>query len=334
MRLLGAIVGGSANCLSSNNCIQIVSLSARQGEHYTPLIRPKFPDRGKLKKDKGKFDNIHAAYFSALPTSGGVLPAVGREFTDRMSSTPRLMRRVGIIGCGGIGAPVIAALQAGRAGEWALAAVLANSDRCVEGVLVTTDVAAFFSSGLDLIVDTAGPDALRQHGVRALEIADLWTVSGTALAEPKFHDLLESTGRRVGHRLRLLSGGIAGLDGIAAASIDENAVVKMIVETAPTGEDRAQLFQGTAREAAKRYPNHANVVVATALAGPGLDAVSVEVMRPAPAEGRTLSLTAQSAFGFFTVHVEAKVVPEERIHTVAASIIASLRRESAVLWAG
>lgn len=244
------------------------------------------------------------------------------------------MRRVGIIGCGGIGAPVIAALQAGRAGEWALAGVLANTGRCLEGVMVTTDVEAFFSGGLDLIVDTAGPDALRQHGVRALEIADLWTVSGTALAEPKFHDALESTGRRAGHRLRLLSGGIAGLDGVAAASIDQNAVVKMVVATTPTGEDRTQLFQGTAREAAKRYPNHANVVVATALAGPGLDAVSVQVIRPAATEGQTLSLTAQSVFGHFMVHVEANVVPENGFHTVAASIIASLRRESTILWAG
>lgn len=244
------------------------------------------------------------------------------------------MRRVGIIGCGRIGAPVVAALQEGRAGEWSLISVLTNSDKWLDGVVVTNDADAFFSSDLDLVIDAAGPDALRQHGVRALEAAELWSVSGTALADPEFHELLESAGRRTGHRLRLLSGGIVALDGVAAASAEEKAVVKMTVETAPTGEGRARLFQGTAREAAKRYPNHANIVVATALAGPGLDAVTVEVVRPAPGQGPTLSLTVQSAFGLFSVHVEPQVEPGNRAHIVAASLIAALCRESAIVWAG
>ena len=40
------------------------------------------------------------------------------------------------------------------------------------------------------------------------------------------------------------------------------------------------LFEGTARAVGLRFPEGVNVVIAAALAGPGLDATQVRVMRP------------------------------------------------------
>ena len=84
--------------------------------------------------------------------------------------------------------------------------------------------------GLDLIVEAAGPAALAEHGARALAVADVWTVSGAALADPRLYEELEAAGRRSGHRLRLLSGAIAGLDGIAMAFADPDATLKLEVD--------------------------------------------------------------------------------------------------------
>ena len=74
---------------------------------------------------------------------------------------------------------------------------------------------------------------------------------------------------------------------------------------------------------------------AAALAGPGLDATQVRVMRPPRGTvGRTMGFTVRSRAGVFELTARPRVVPAEDIHTVAASLIAMLRREMAGIVVG
>jgi aspartate dehydrogenase len=95
------------------------------------------------------------------------------------------------------------------------------------------------------------------------------------------------------------------------------------------------LFEGTAREVGLRFPEGVNVVIAAALAGPGLDATHVRVMRPPRGSaGRTMGFTVRSRAGVFELMARPRVVRAEDIHTVAASLLAMLRRETAGIVIG
>ncbi len=245
-----------------------------------------------------------------------------------------MIRTVGIIGCGLIARPVIRALVRGQAPGWKLGPVLARSARPVEGIDVDDDPEAFFDQPVDLIIEAAGPDAVRTRGVAALRRADVWSVSGTALADPTLFADLEEAGAESGHRLRLVPGAIAGLDGVATLSIADDAVVETVIDLVPKGDSASVVFTGTVAEAAEQFPNHVNVAVATGLAGLGVDRTEATVRQPKAGEPHTLSIHAASRDGSFDVTTRPVVSPSDGIHVVASSLIAALRRESQVIWVG
>lgn len=241
-------------------------------------------------------------------------------------------RRLGLIGCGRIGRPIVEAWRDGTLAGWRLDGILARGTRGVCGLRPCADADTFFASAFDLIVEAAGPPALAAHGVRALGAADVWSVSAAALADPVLFRALEAAGRRAGHRLRLVAGAIAGLDGVAMASVDPAAVLRLDVDLSPGPGTRSRIFEGTVREAALRHPDSVNVAAAAALAGPGFERSRIELSHPGPVARHRLALTVDSRHAF----VEAAVEPRlgAACHPVAACLIANLRRELQTVWAG
>jgi len=246
------------------------------------------------------------------------------------------MKRVGVIGCGAIGRPVARALLAGKAGTYALAAVLARSARELDGFPVTADADSFLAGHYDLIIETGGPGAFRALVPAALETCEVWAVSPIPLADPAFEREVRQICAASGHVLRIAPGALAAFDGIAtamAAGLDRLEVfIDLGAGEAATPE---LLFEGSARAVALRYPEGVNVVIAAALAGPGLDATQVRVTRPPRGTvGRTMGFTVVSRAGILTVTSKPRVVAAEDIHTAAASLTAMLRRETTGIVVG
>lgn len=228
---------------------------------------------------------------------------------------------------------MIDALQAGTAGAWTLVTVLSRTVKRVGQRETTTDPEAFFSQPVDLLIDLASPKVLQLYGERMLASTQCWTVNGAALADESLYHHLASVGREHGHRLRVLSGAIAGLDGVAAATVDEQAKVSVSIDLAPSQAPRELVFEGAAKQAAEQFPEHVNVGLAAALAGKGTRETQVEVVRPNVAEGRKLRLSIRSAHGTFETVSTPSVVPGQ-IHTVASSVIAALRQSDKTIWVG
>jgi aspartate dehydrogenase len=241
-------------------------------------------------------------------------------------------RRLGLVGCGRIGGPVLAACEGGRLPGWEVCSVLVRRADTIRGPLFLTDLAAFLATKPDLVVEVAGPSALASVADRVLRCADLWTISGAALADEALMMTLEAVGRQSSHRLRVLAGAFAGLDGVAAATAAPGTMLKLSIELLPGPAPAECCFSGSVREAAQRFPNAVNVAVAAALAGPGLDATQVVVRHPGPVARNRLALHAESAAG--TLHVEVEPELGQGVHPVACSVIASLRREMQVIWVG
>ncbi len=243
-------------------------------------------------------------------------------------------RAVGLIGCGAIGRRVMRALDRGELSGWKLGGVLGRSARSVDGIDVIDEPDAFFGLAHDLIIDAAGPEALRAFGTRALASSDVWTVSGTALVDDQLVADLRAAGATSGHRLRLVPGAIGGLDALAALTIAPDATVHAIIDLVPAGDETQIVFRGSARDAAVAYPNHVNVVVATALAGLGVDRTEVTVRQPRAGDRLSLTLEVTSRDGNLEATTFPVVRPAAGIHIVGSSIIALLRAESDVIWVG
>jgi len=246
------------------------------------------------------------------------------------------MKRVGLIGCGAIGRPVARALLTGKAGSHSLAAVLARAPRDLDGFPVTDTADRFLAGGHDLIIEAGGPAAFRALVPAALERCEVWAVSPVPLADPVLEREIRGISASTGHALRIAPGALAAFDGIATAMAGDLESLEVFIDLgAREASEPELLFEGTAREVGLRFPEGVNVVIAAALAGPGLDATHVRVMRPPRGSaGRTMGFTVRSRAGVFELMARPRVVRAEDIHTVAASLIAMLRPETAGIVIG
>jgi aspartate dehydrogenase len=215
---------------------------------------------------------------------------------------------------------------------WEIVAVLVRRAEPARGSLFTTDGATLLAARPDVVVEVAGPPVLIAIGEQAMRVADVWTTSAAALVDTAVLQRLEAAGRETSHRLRILPGAFAGLDGVAAAAAAPGHTLHLDIELMPGPAPAQHRFSGSVREAARLFPDSVNVAVAAALAGPGLDATRIDVRHPGPVARNRLALHAQSAAGTLRVEVQPQV--SQGVHPVACSVIAALQREMKVVWVG
>ncbi len=240
----------------------------------------------------------------------------------------RAPRRIGLIGHGQIGRAVADAVCAGRAGAWELAAILTRNGAAAALHHGTPE--SFFEVPVDLYLECAGPQALAQLGEGALQRADVWSVSGVALADAAVRARLEAAGTRYGHRLRLVAGAVGGLDAVQALAVDPAACVDITVVAPGAGDS----FAASARDAAALRPHGVNVAVAVAFAGAGLDRTLVHFNNDPDLSCHAISVHARSAYGSFESRLLPATDAQRGLHVVAASLLAALRQAEHVIWSG
>ncbi|MBB94851.1 MAG: hypothetical protein CML68_09645 [Rhodobacteraceae bacterium] len=134
---------------------------------------------------------------------------------------------------------------------------------------------AFWTTPADIIIDAAGPSALRAHGAACLARADLWTVSAAALVDDGFRQDLLDVARNAGTRLRLFAPWVAGI-----AEMPAGHATRLDLRISRPGSGAE--FTGPLRAAARAFPDELNFAVAAALCGPGIEATRVEMTDAAP----------------------------------------------------
>lgn len=242
-----------------------------------------------------------------------------------MTQHVRKPLRVALIGWGAINRRV-AELIAGSptARDIAIVAVgvrsIARAQDIPAGAALITDPGQLAGLDLDLVVEAAGREAVAIWGEAALRAAPAFAPASTsALTDGALLERLLETAEACGSQLILPPGALAGIDAIAAASVlplDE--VVHSIVKppAAWHGTPAEQMvaldelsaplafFTGSAREAASRFPQNANVAVISALAGIGLDRTRVELVADPCIAVNCHRLSARGAFGRLNLTIE------------------------------
>ena len=192
----------------------------------------------------------------------------------------------------------------------------------------------------DRLVECAGHGAIEGHVIPALAagVSSIVTSVG-ALAAGDLASRMERAAAVGRSRVRLISGAIGGLDALDAA---RRAGLEWVVYTGrkpPRGWlgtaaeeawpletlDRPRLvFEGTAREAARRFPKNANVAATVALAGIGLDRTQVRLYADPGVERNVHEVDAVGTFGRLSVRVENLTLPDNP-KTSALTVYSLLR---------
>ncbi len=232
--------------------------------------------------------------------------------------------RLALIGWGAINRRVTELLAERSKGDIAIVAIAVRNPAAAgdipPGAKLITTPGELAGLDLDLIVEAAGREAVGIWGEAALNHAPAFAIASTsAFCDDDLLARLIAVAESRGSQLLIPPGALAGIDGITAASLlplDE--VVHRIVKppAAWRGTSAESLialdgiteatafFSGTAREAASRFPQNANVAVITALAGIGLDHTRVELVADPAASGNGHQLSARGAFGKLDITIE------------------------------
>ena len=234
-------------------------------------------------------------------------------------------KRIGLIGFGAIGQEIIA--TAGRLDEAdSICAVLVRPGREAPGAPCVHDVAGLLAASPDVVLECAGPGAVREFGETILAAGvDLVVSSVGALTDADLARRLLAAEQAGGGRLLIPAGAVAGLDGLVAASLAGLSAVTYDSHKPPHAwrgtpaeqaidlddpADEQVFFEGSAREAAAAYPKNANVSVAVSLAGLGLDRTRVRLIASRRVSDPLGVITAEGDFGRFLFEVFAVAAPD------------------------
>jgi len=237
--------------------------------------------------------------------------------------------RVGIIGAGSIGSELVRIL-AEFPTDVTITAVLRHTthNRSDVGTVfrqisLVTSIADLMQSAPDVVVECAGHAAVATLGPGVLRSgSDLMLASVGALAQPEVEQALRESATSSGAKILIPSGAIGALDALASARISgltrvvyrgtkppqawRGAIPEAVLERC-SRSDSVQIFAGTAREAALRFPRNANVAAAVALAGLGFDATTVELMSQRTLTANQHEVMAEGAFGSCHLVMRARV---------------------------
>jgi aspartate dehydrogenase len=244
-------------------------------------------------------------------------------------------------------------MRDGSAGGAQLAAVLVRRElENPPDAFVTQDRDAFLAQPLDLVIELAGQEAVRQHGEATLAAGrDLMIISIGVLADDDLRSRLESAARTGHSRMLLPSGAIGGLDAISSAAIGGLDEVTITTRKPPdalaTGTEQdgkladakaepVLLYEGAARDAVRMFPANVNVAAALSLAGVGFDRTYIRIYADPAVTRNTHEVHAKGWFGELTFKIMN--IPTENPKTgriTALSVLKALRNlQSPVVLVG
>lgn len=228
--------------------------------------------------------------------------------------------RVGLIGCGAIGTTIAKAVESDE--RIRLEAVydlefqkalrmVQNLEQKVEAVENFEDL---ISLHLDVVVEAASQHAVEQYGESILQTGkDLMVMSVGAFVDEGLLERITKTAEENRRRLIIPSGAVSGIDTIKTVSrlIDEITLTTTKHPESLRGasffqkkginpegiKEECVLFEGSAREAVRLFPENVNVAAVISLAGAGWDKTKVKIVADPAVDRNIHQVKASGEFG-------------------------------------
>lgn len=264
--------------------------------------------------------------------------------------------KVGIAGLGTIGKVVARKLANGEVPGVELECVCvrdpAKAQDFLDGIGSHAQIYSIESLAreADLVIECAPASAFAEIAVPVLTAGkSFMAISAGQLLERS--DLIELA-KEYGGQIIVPTGALLGLDAVTAAAEGEINSVNMITRKpvkgllgAPYLERRGidiagiteplRIFQGSAREAARGFPENVNVAAALALAGIGPDRTTIEIWADPSLTRNVHRIVVDSDSASFEMQIQN--IPSENPKTgriTALSVVAALRKFRAPLRVG
>jgi aspartate dehydrogenase len=262
-------------------------------------------------------------------------------------SVSREALKVGLAGLGAVGLEVARRIEAGIPGLILAAVAVRDADKARRnlpgaGARIAIVAAEALAETCDVVVEGLPPASFR--GVAISVIA-----RGKLFMPLSVGQLLENwdlvvLAKEKDARILVPTGGLIGLDAVRAAAEGVIRSVTMVTRKPPGGLDGApylvergislkglntarKVFDGTARDGARGFPQNVNVAAALSLAGIGPDATRLEIWADPELERNTHRIEVEADTVRFTMTIE-NVPSDENPRTgriVALSTVATLR---------
>ncbi len=229
--------------------------------------------------------------------------------------------KLGIIGYGAIGSFVARSVKNGLLKRYKVALVFdLDKDKLNaakdEGFKTTDRFDEFLNHGFDIVMESAS-----QHAAR-IYLPDLvnkgysvLVMSGGVFADHAFKLHIEELAEKNNVRVYVPSGAISGLDGIEAMMFAGKLNVLLETRKNPFSLGRKDseevvIFEGGAREAAKKFPKNINVAMALALATEHPENVKVRIISDPKVKTNTHTIVAEGESGRMKIVVENVPFPQ------------------------
>jgi aspartate dehydrogenase len=263
---------------------------------------------------------------------------------------------VGIAGLGAIGRVIARKLASGEVPGCALSGVAVRdagkAQAFLDGIASKAQICGIerLARDADLVIECAPALAFAEIAVPVLTAGKtLIAISaGQLLERPELVALAKENGGQI----IVPTGALIGLDAVTAAAEGDIRSVSMITRKpvkgllgAPYLEKRGiniagiteplRIFEGSAREAARGFPENVNVVAALALAGIGPDRTKIEIWADPSLARNVHRVVVDSDSASFEMSIQN--IPSENPKTgriTALSILAALRKLKAPLRVG
>ncbi|HEX2891870.1 aspartate dehydrogenase domain-containing protein [Vineibacter terrae] len=229
---------------------------------------------------------------------------------------------VALVGLGRIGGVIADVLDAGTIPALTLAGRVRRA---------TPEAARMAAlDAADIVVEAAAADVVP-------ELARAVLPRGKTLVVTSVSGLWREPGLdRLGGRIIVPSGATLALDALKALAFHDLRRVKACLRLpAIHAPGEVDDYRGTARDAARRFPGHANNFVAAALAL-GVDDFPVEVQRDETVEGPTVELDVETDTAVLSARLSHRASPDhpEVSRNIALSVLAALRGLASPLQVG
>lgn len=197
-----------------------------------------------------------------------------------------MKKKIGLIGFGVIGSYIFRRVE--EEGLMDVGFILEVDRKKTESVatpLLLTSFDDFEKRPVDLVVEAAMAQVVRELGPRILKKSDLLIMSVTSLADDDFRKQMEAIARASGTKIYIPHGGLVALDGIH----DGREVIETVqITTTKTPkslglEDKginqpAIVYDGSTRGACEQFPRNVNTHASIALLGIGFDKTRTKIV--------------------------------------------------------
>lgn len=244
---------------------------------------------------------------------------------------------LGIIGCGAIGTDVAKAAEKMKDIEkiYLFDIKPAASEKLCK-VITKAEIKPVkeFLGDVDIVFEGASQEAVKEYAEQVLQAGkDLILMSVGGLFDDGFRKKLKNVARKKQCKIYIPSGAVCGIDGILSASIGGLNEVTLVTTKPPSSlgksiDERTVVFEGSARQAVKKFPQNINVAASLSLAGKGFDDTKVEIVADPVATRISHKILAHGKFGRLRVELENMPNPNNPGSSYMASLsaIATLKR--------